>query len=72
LDLTGSYKRSLKAKVTRGNKEVDVDIVSDTKQSVFIEKNYNDIYGLDERQQNKIEADITRKIEEKVTNYLNR
>lgn len=67
---TGEYKRKMKSKTTRGNNEVDVDIVSDAPHSIFIEKNYDDIYGLDSRQQKEIEADISKKIEQKIDNFL--
>lgn len=70
LENSGRYKKGLRAKTTRGNKEIDVDIESNVPYSVFIEKNYDDLYGLDQVQQKQIEADISRKIEEKVTNHL--
>jgi len=73
VDLEGKtkvYKKSLKTKTTRGNKEVDVEIVSDVSHAKYIEKNYDDIYGLDERQQKVIESGISKKIEQTIENFL--
>ncbi len=67
---TGAYKRGLKAKTTRGNNEVDIDFESDVKYALAIEKNYDDIYGLDKTQQDKIENEISRKIEDTITKHL--
>lgn len=71
LEKTGTYKKSLKSKTKRSGKEIDVDIVSDVTHAKFIEKNYDDLYGLDERQQKQIESEIEKKIEQKVINHFN-
>lgn len=70
LELTGEYKRSLKAKTTATPNGIDVDIESNSNHAKFIEKNYNDIYGLDKKQQDLIEKVISKQVETDIENYL--
>lgn len=72
LELTGSYKRGIQAETKKGFHEVNVDISSNSETAKFVEKNYDNIYGLDKSQQTLIENDISKEVEMKVTNFLNR
>lgn len=70
LELTGDYKNSLKAETKKTGKGIDVDIKSNVSHAKYIEKHYDDIYGLDKRQQELIEKVITRQIETDIENHL--
>lgn len=72
LKFTGEYQNKLKADTRKNGNAIDVDIKSDATHSVYVEKNYNDIYGLDKFQQQEIEKDIAQEIEQKIKNHLNK